>query len=88
MAPVHILVIALPSLAVGFLFGQSLLSGALWGLVAEAIGLVMRAVPTFGLGVPHPAPGFVEIVISLLLGAVAGALGFAGAKIMRTRKSD
>jgi hypothetical protein len=60
-------------LAAGFLLGRSLLSGALWGTVAEAMGLIFVVLPISGVRVNL---SFRMAALSIFLGAFAGALGF------------
>jgi hypothetical protein len=45
MSIVHLLIIAVPSFAAGLIFGRSHLTGAYWGIAAEALGLLMVALP-------------------------------------------
>ena len=39
MSIVHLLIIVVPSFAAGLIFGRSHLTGAYWGIAAEALGL-------------------------------------------------
>jgi hypothetical protein len=83
MSSIHLLIVAIPSLLVGLLFARTLTAGIAWGIVAELIGLLLRAMPTLGLGGPRGPLTLRDIVLSLALGAIAGAVGFGLARLGR-----
>jgi hypothetical protein len=85
MSIVHLLIIAVPSFAAGLLFGRSHLTGAYWGIAAEALGLLMVALPISLGGGPHNSLSLTMIGVSLVLGAVAGALGFGALRLIKSR---
>jgi hypothetical protein len=77
MSSTHLLIVAIPSLLVGLFFARTLAAGIAWGIIAELVGLLLRVVPSFGLGGPHLPLTVRDVVLSLALGAIAGGLGFA-----------
>lgn len=85
MSIVHLLIIAVPSFAAGLLFGRSHLTGAYWGIAAEALGLLMVALPISSGGGPRNSLSLTMIGVSLVLGAVAGALGFGVLRLIKSR---
>jgi hypothetical protein len=74
MTTTHLLIIVLPSLAAGLLLGRSLLTAALWGIVAEVIGLIIVVLPISGG--PRIDLSLRMAALSILLGAFAGVLGY------------
>jgi hypothetical protein len=80
MTTTHLLIIVVPSFVAGVFFGRSLSTGAIWGIIAELMGLIMVAIPisapnSVGVG-PRGHMSAATIALSLLLGAAAGVLGF------------
>jgi hypothetical protein len=75
MTTTHLLIIFVPSLVAGLLWGRSLLTGSIWGIAAEVMGLIIVALPI--PGAPRNNLSLMMIGLSILLGAFAGALGFA-----------
>jgi hypothetical protein len=75
MTTTHLLIILVPSLVAGLLWGRSLLTGAIWGIAAEVMGLIIVVLPISGA--PRNNLSLTMIGLSILLGATAGALGFA-----------
>jgi len=55
MSIVHLLIIVVPSFAAGLVFGRSHLTGAYWGIAAEALGLLIVALSISSGGGPPPA---------------------------------
>jgi hypothetical protein len=84
MSIVHLLIIVVPSFAAGLIFGRSHLTGAYWGIAAEALGLLMAALP-ISSGGPRNGLSLTIICVSLALGAVAGALGFGVMRLVKGR---
>jgi|JRHI01.1.fsa_nt_gi hypothetical protein len=85
MSIVHLLIIVVPSFAAGLIFGRSHLTGAYWGIAAEAFGLFMVALPISSGGGPRNSLSLATIAVSLALGAVAGALGFGALRLVKSR---
>ncbi len=75
MTTTHLLIILVPLLVAGLLWGRSLLTGAIWGVAAEVMGLIIAVLPISGARPNHLS--LMMIGLSILLGAFAGALGFA-----------
>jgi len=75
MTTTRLLIILVPSLVAGLLWGRSLLTGAIWGVAAEVMGLIIVVLPISGG--PRNNLSLMMIGVSILLGAFAGALGFA-----------
>ena len=75
MTTAHLLIVVLPSLVAGLLWGRSLLTGAVWGIVADTLGLILVALPISGG--PQVHLSFRTAALSIVFGAAAGALGFA-----------
>jgi hypothetical protein len=84
MSIVHLLIIVVPSFAAGLIFGRSHLTGAYWGIAAEALGLFMAALP-ISSGGPRNGLSLTMISVSLVLGALAGALGFGAMRLVKSR---
>jgi len=84
MSIVHLLIIVVPSFAAGLIFGRSYLAGAGWGIAAEALGLLMVALPITSGGGPRNSLGLSMIGVSLVLGAIAGALGFGALRSVKS----
>jgi hypothetical protein len=84
MSIVHLLIIVVPSFAAGLIFGRSHLTGACWGIAAEAIGLLMVALP-IPSGGPRNGLSLAMISMSVALGALAGALGFGALRLVKSR---
>jgi hypothetical protein len=82
MSLLHLLIIAVPSFAAGLIFGRSLLTGAYWGITSEALGLLMAALP-ISVGSPRNGLSLSMIGVSLLLGAIAGTLGFGAMRLVK-----
>jgi hypothetical protein len=84
MSIVHLLIIFVPSFAGGLIFGRSYLTGAYWGIAAEALGLLMVALPISAGGGPRNSLSLTMICVSLVLGAIAGALGFGTLRLAKS----
>ena len=82
MSIVHLLIIVVPSFAAGLIFGRSYLTGAYWGIAAEALGLFMAALPISVAG-PRNSLSLTMIGVSLVLGAIAGTLGFGTMRLVK-----
>jgi hypothetical protein len=82
MSIVHLLIIVVPSFAAGLVFCRSHLTGAFWG--DEALGLLMVALPITSGGGPRNSLGLSMIGVSLVLGAIAGALGFGALRSVKS----
>jgi hypothetical protein len=72
----HLLIIVVPSFLAGLLWARSLLSGAIWGVAVEVMGLAIVALP-IPAGSPRASLTVAMVAASIALGAVAGVLGFA-----------
>ena len=48
MTTTHLLIILVPSLVAGLLWGRSLLTAAVWGVAAEVMGLIIVVLPISG----------------------------------------
>jgi hypothetical protein len=83
MTTTHLLIIFVPSLVAGLLWGRSLLTGAFWGVAAEVIGLFILVLPISGA--PRNNLSIMMVGLSILLGAFAGALGFAWRLLKRPK---
>jgi hypothetical protein len=75
MSMAHLLIVVLPSLLAGLLWGRSFLTGAFWGLVAEGMGLILVFFPI--AGGPRTNLSFRMVALSILLGAFAGLVGYS-----------
>jgi hypothetical protein len=84
MSIVHLLIFVVPSFAAGLVFGRSHLTGAYWGIAAEALGLLMVALPISSGGGPRNGLSLSMIGVSLVLGAIAGALGFGALRLVKS----
>ena len=82
MTTAHLLIIVLPSLAAGLLLGRSLLTAALWGIVAEAMGLILVILPI--AGGPRFNLSLGMAALSIFLGALGGALGYGLRSLKRS----
>jgi hypothetical protein len=85
MSIVHLLIIVVPSFAAGLVFARSHLTGVFWGIAAEALGLLMVALPITSGGGPRNSLSLTMIGVSLVLGAIAGALGFVASRLVKRR---
>ena len=83
MTTTHLLIILVPSLVAGLLWGRSLLTAAVWGVAAEVMGLIIVVLPISGA--PRNNLSLMMIGLSILLGAFAGALGFALRLLKRSK---
>ncbi len=72
----HLLIIVVPSFLASLLWARSLLSGAIWGVAVEVMGLIIVALP-IPAGPPQASLSIWTVAVSIMLGAVAGVLGFA-----------
>jgi hypothetical protein len=86
MSTSHLLIIFIPSFLAGLIFGRSLSSAALWGLAAEVIGLILAVLPISAGGPPRPGLSLSTAAVSIVLGATAGALGFASLRLLQRKK--
>ncbi len=75
--------IVVPSFAAGLIFGRSHLTAAYWGITAEALGLILAAIP-ISVGERHTQGlSLAMMILSLLIGGVAGALGFISLRLVK-----
>ena len=84
MTTAHLLIVVIPSLAAGLLWGRSLLTAAIWGIVAEVMGLILVVLPISGG--PRIHLSFRMAALSIVLGAIAGALGFGLFRLFKRAK--
>ncbi len=87
MSVSHLLIIVVPSFAAGLIFGRSYLTASYWGIAAEALGLLMVALPVSAGGGPRNSLSLTMILVSLAIGGAAGALGFSSLRLVK-RKQD
>jgi hypothetical protein len=83
MTTAHLLIIVLPSLAAGLLLGPSLLTAVIWGIVAEVMGLILVILPI--AGGPRISLSLRMAALSIVLGAIAGGLGFGLRRLRRAK---
>jgi len=85
MSVSHLLIIVVPSFAAGLIFGRSHLTAAYWGIAAEALGLILAALP-ISVGDRHTQGlSLAVMILSLVIGGAAGVLGFSSLRLVKRR---
>jgi hypothetical protein len=81
----RLLLAIVPSFIVGLTLGSSRISAAIWGIVAEGMGVALATLPTLGLAPENHALHPFPTLVSLAIGAAAGLVGYDCRKLIEGR---